>query len=152
MAIDSPGEILTESRAFGNAFSTAKRDSTIPPAQTDWITGDSLTIRFVQEQDSAAAQPHSRLRELVSRGAPARALTHHPDERDTTNAGPSINYSRGHQITLSMLKDRIDRVTVAGKSDGVHLEPRPAVADSLKADSVKAAPPPATRPPQKAAP
>ena len=152
LAIDSPGEILTESRAFGNAFSTAKRDSTIPPAQTDWITGDSLTIRFVQEQDSAAAQPHSRLRELVSRGAPARALTHHPDERDTTNAGPSINYSRGHQITLSMLKDRIDRVTVAGKSDGVHLEPRPAVADSLKADSVKAAPPPATRPPQKAAP
>jgi len=32
-----------------------------------------------------------------------------------------------------MLKDRIDRVVVAGKSDGVHLEPRPAVvADSLK--------------------
>jgi hypothetical protein len=144
LAIDSPGEVLTESRAFGDAFSTAKRDSTTPANQTDWITGDSLTIRFVQEQDSITKRPRSRLHELVARGS-ARALTHHPNERDTTNAGPSINYSRGQRITLAMLKDRIDRVIVAGKADGVHLEPRPAVeADSLK----RAAPaaPPAPRP------
>jgi len=153
LAIDSPGEILTESRAFGNAFSTAKRDSTTPPKETDWITGDSLTIRFAQEQDSLTKRPRSRLHELVSRGSPARALTHHPQERDTTHAGPSINYSRGHQITLAMLKDRIDRVVVAGKADGVHLEPRPVVvADSLKgvADSLKRAsprPPPPPPPP-----
>src|SRR2546426_4802387 len=153
LAIDSPGEILTESRAFGNAFSTAKRDSTTPPKETDWITGDSLTIRFAQEQDSLTKRPRSRLHELVSRGSPARALTHHPPERDTTHAGPSINYSRGHQITLAMLKDRIDRVVVAGKADGVHLEPRPVVvADSLKgvADSLKRAsprPPPPPPPP-----
>jgi len=133
LAIDSPGEILTESRAFGNAFSTAKRDSLTPPNETDWITGDSLTIRFAQEQDSVTNRPRSRLRDLVSRGAPARALTHHLNEGDTTKVGPSINYSRGHQITVAMLKDRIDRVVVAGKADGVHLEPRPAVvADSLK--------------------
>ena len=133
LAIDSPGEILTESRAFGSAFSTAKRDSLTTPKETDWITGDSLTIRFVQEQDSVTNRPRSRLRELVSRGAPARALTHHPNERDTTKAGPSLNYSRGHQITVAMLKDRIDRVVVSGKADGVHLEPRPpVVADSLK--------------------
>ena len=40
-----------------------------------------------------------------------------------------------------MLKDRIDRVVVGGKADGVHLEPKPAiVADSLKraqADSTR---------------
>ena len=143
LAIDSPGEILKESRAFGNAFSTAKRDSTTPAAETDWITGDSLTIRFAQELDSATARPRSRLQQLVSRGAPARALTHHPNDRDTTNAGPSINYSRGHEITMSMLKDRIDRVVVGGKSDGVHLEPRPVVA----ADSVKRARADSTRPP-----
>jgi len=148
LAIDSPGEILTESRAFGNAFSTAKRDSTTPPKETDWITGDSLTIRFAQEQDSLTNRPRSRLRQLVSRGAPARALTHHRDERDTTKAGPSINYSRGHQITLAMLKDRIDRVVVAGKSDGVHLEPRPAVV----ADSVKRAKSDSTRPARPAPP
>ena len=149
LAIDSPGEILTESRAFGNAFSTAKRDSLTPPKETDWITGDSLTIRFAQEQDSVTNRPRSRLRQLVSRGSPARALTHHPNQpanpQDTTKTGPSINYSRGHQITLAMLKGRIDRVTVAGKSDGVHLEPRPAVvADSLKraGPSQPPAPPP----------
>src|SRR6266446_4347307 len=121
LAIDSPGEVLTESRAFGSAFSTAKRDSVTPPNETDWITGDSLTIRFAQEQDSATHRPRSRLRQLVSRGSPARALTHHANERDTTQVGPSINYSRGHQITLAMLKDRIDRVVVGGKADGVHL-------------------------------
>jgi len=140
LAIDSPGEVLTESRAFGKAFSTAKRDSTTPANETDWITGDSLTIRFAQEQDSVTKSTRSRLRELVSRGS-ARSLTHHPpDARDTTaaKAGPSINYSRGNQITVAMQRDRIDRVVVAGKADGVHLEPRPAVA----ADSLRPAPPP----------
>jgi len=153
LAIDSPGEILTESRAFGKSFSTAKRDSLTPPNETDWITGDTLTIRFAQEQDSVTGRPRSRLRQLLSRGQPARALTHHPDDRDTTNAGPAINYSRGHQIDVTMLADRIDRVIVAGKADGVHLEPRPIVAaDSLKraqADSTRPAPavPPPTPPP-----
>ena len=159
LAIDSPGEVLKESRAFGTAFSTAKRDSLTPPKETDWITGDSLTIRFAQEQDSITHRPRSRLHELVSRGSPARALTHHPNEQDTTQVGPSINYSRGHQITVAMLKDRIDHVVVAGKADGVHLEPRPVVvADSLKraqADStrpVPSAPPAPPRPPRSAVP
>jgi hypothetical protein len=139
LAIDSPGEILTESRAFGKAFSTAKRDSVTPPAETDWITGDTLTIRFAQEKDSGATRPRSRLRQLVSRGTPAKALTHHPNDRDTTNSGPAINYSRGTMITLTMVRDRVDQVVVAGKADGVHLVPRPPVApDSAKADSAKA--------------
>ncbi len=141
LAIDSPGEVLKESRAFGNAFSTAKRDSTTKANETDWITGDSLTIRFAQEQDSVTKSTRSRLRELIARGS-ARALTHHPpDARDTTAAGPSINYSRGKQITVAMLRDRIGRVVVAGKADGVHLEPRPlVVADSLKPPSRATAP------------
>jgi len=137
LAIDSPGEILTESRAFGKSFSTAKRDSTTPAGETDWITGDSLTIRFAQELDSVTGRPRSRLRQLMSRGQPAKALTHHPNDRDTTNAGPAINYSRGHQITLTMLHDRIDHVAVSGQSDGVHLVPRPPAPDSTKADSTK---------------
>jgi len=142
LAIDSPGEVLTESRAFGDAFSTAKRDSTTTANETDWITGDSLTIRFAQEQDSITKATRSRLRELVSRGS-ARALTHHPpDTRDTVQAklGPSINYSRGNRITVAMRQDRIERVVVAGRADGVHLEPRPpAPADTSKP---AAAPPP----------
>jgi hypothetical protein len=143
LAIDSPGEVLTESRAFGDAFSTAKRDSATTANETDWITGDSLTIRFAQEQDSATRATRSRLRELVSRGS-ARALTHHPpDTRDTVQAklGPSINYSRGNRITVAMLRDRIERVVVAGKADGVHLEPRPAAPPDTTKPA--AAPPPA---------
>src|SRR5439155_27144966 len=126
LAIDSPAEVLTESRAFGKAFATAKRDSITPANQTDWVTGDSITLRFVQDSDSVTKRPHSRLRELLARGS-ARALTHHQDKTDTTRLGPAINYSRGQQITLMMLRDRIDHVIVTGKADGVHLEPRPAV-------------------------
>src|SRR6266513_1942176 len=142
LAIDSPGEVLKESRAFGKAFATAKRDSTVPANQTDWVTCDSITLRFVQDSDSVTKRPHSRLHELLARGS-ARALTHHQDKSDTTSLGPAINYSRGHQITLTMLRDRIEHVFVIGKADGVHLEPRPAV----EADSVKRAAPPAPRAP-----
>lgn len=150
LAIDSPGEILTESRAFGKSFSTAKRDSTTPASETDWISGDSLTIRFAQEQDSATGKPRSRLHQLLSRGQPAKALTHHPEARDSTHAGPAINYSRGHQILLTMLRDQVDHVVVSGKSDGVHLVPRPPVpADSTKPATPPPAPPPPP-PPQRA--
>ncbi len=134
MAIDSPDEMLKESRSFGKAFSTAKRDSAATAAESDWITGDTLTARFVQALDSTATPPRARtrLRQIVSIGS-ARALTHHPEKNDTTHAQPAINYSRGHQIDVTMLPDRIDRVIVAGTADGVHLEPRPAVvADSVK--------------------
>src|SRR6266511_4048299 len=97
-------------------------------------------MRVAQEQNSATKKPRSRLHDLVSLGS-ARALTHHPDPKDTTHVGPAINYSRGHRITVAMLRDRIERVTVAGKADGVHLEPRPLVV----ADSVKT-PPPTAKP------
>ena len=146
MAIDSPAEVLTESRSFGQALSTARRDSTTPLANMDWIAGDTLTARFAQEPDSAnPTRNQSRLRQVLSWGA-ARALTHHLDAADSATAaqGPAINYSRGNRITVSMLRDRIERVIVAGKADGVHLEPRPAVvADSLR----RVTPPPPAPPP-----
>jgi hypothetical protein len=122
LAIDTPGEVLTESRAFGRALSTAKRDSATPAMDIDWIAGDSLTARFVQEQDSTGRE-RSRLQQIHAQGS-ARALTHHFDDRDTT-AAPAINYSRGQQIAVAMKGAKIDRVVVAGRADGVHLEPRP---------------------------
>ena len=151
LAIDSPDDVLKESRAFGKAYATAKRDSTTPRDQTDWVRGDSITIRFAQQTDSVTKRQHARLRELIARGS-ARALTHHPEKPDSTKAdtakaGPNlaINYSRGHVITLTMLRDRIDSVVVSGKADGVHLVPRPASeVDSLKrakADSTRPATP-----------
>jgi len=122
IAIDTPAEVLTESRAFGRALSQAKRDSATVAADIDWIAGDSLTARFVQEKDSTGRE-RSRLQQIVARGA-ARALTHHIDERDST-AAKAINYSRGQRIDVVLRGAKIDRVTVAGKADGVHLEPRP---------------------------
>jgi len=122
LAIDTPGEVLTESRAFGRALSTAQRDSASPAADIDWIAGDSLTARFVQEPDSAG-RARSRLQQIHARGS-ARALTHHFDARDST-AAPGINYSRGQRIAVALKGDRIDRVVVAGRADGLQLEPLP---------------------------
>ena len=122
IAVDTPGEVLTESRAFGHALSRAKRDSTAPAADIDWIAGDSLTARFAQERDSTGRE-HSRLQQIHARGA-ARALTHHFDDRDST-AAPAINYSRGQRIAVLLRGAKIDQVVVAGTADGVHLEPRP---------------------------
>jgi hypothetical protein len=122
LAIDTPGEVLTESRAFGRALSTARRDSTSPAADIDWIAGDSLTARFVEEPDSAG-RARSRLQQIHARGA-ARALTHHFDARDST-AAPGINYSRGRWIAVALKGNRIDRVVVAGRADGLQLEPLP---------------------------
>ena len=74
-----------------------------------------------QPQDSTGAQ-HSRIRRILARGS-ARAFTHLYG-RDTTT-GPSLNYSRGKSIDITLKQARIDRVTVGGRADGVQLEPQP---------------------------
>jgi hypothetical protein len=129
IAIDTPAEVLTESRAFRHALSRAKRDSATVAADVDWITGDSLTARFVQEKDSTGRE-HSRLQQILARGA-ARALTHHFDDRDST-AAPAINYSRGQRIAVLLRGAKVDHIVVAGDADGVHLEPRPTPPDTTK--------------------
>jgi hypothetical protein len=134
LALDLPDEVLTEARAFGRAYSTSKKDST-KTAKTDWIAGDSLTARWAQVPDSGGT-PRSKLRRLVARGA-ARSFTFLDNGRDSTT-GPSLDYSRGAIIDIVLAGDKIDRVTVTGRADGVHLEPRPPV-DTTKADTTKAA-------------
>ncbi len=121
LALDVPDQVLTEARGFGEALSRSRRDSTSGADATDWITGDTLTARWAQEPDSTGAQ-RSRIRRIVARGS-ARAFTHLYG-RDTTS-GPSLNYSRGKTIDITLRQARIDRVTVAGRADGVQLEPRP---------------------------
>lgn len=123
LALDTPDEVLRELRAFGHALSTSRPDTTAPNADLDWITGDTLVARFVQATDSAGVA-HSELSQLDARGA-ARALTHLA-QRDGEPGGPSINYSRGAAIALTMRGDEVERVVVGGRADGVHLEPLPA--------------------------
>ena len=134
LALDVPDEVLTEARGFGKAFSTSKRDSLAPATEADWITGDTLVARWAQEQDSAGIA-RSRVRQILARGS-ARALTHIVNQ-DSTARGPSINYSRGRSITIAMKQARIDRVIVAGRADGVHLERRPPPPPPAKPDTTK---------------
>jgi hypothetical protein len=138
LALDTPGEALRELRAFGDAVSTSRRDTsagrdgapeatpdTLGERPLDWMAGDTLVARFIQTPDSTG-EPRTELRQLEARGA-ARALTHLL-ERDP-QAGreePSINYSRGTTITVLLRGDQIEQVLVAGRADGVHLEPLPA--------------------------
>jgi hypothetical protein len=139
LALDLPDEVLTEARAFGHAYSTSKkqspkRDSTATP-EVNWIAGDSLTARWTQVADSAGV-PRTKLHQLVARGSPARSFTHLASEPDST--GPSLNYSRGKVIDVVLRDDKIDRVTVTGRADGVQLEPRPPAPDTTKqADTTK---------------
>jgi hypothetical protein len=139
--------VLREVRAFRHARSTSQRDSTVKRDttrvkrdttagrdstmgrcrdggdNTDWITGDSITARWKQLPDSAGQQ-RTRLRQLLARGS-ARAFTHLQEKRDSTGAGPSLNYSRGDVIDILLAGDRIDTVRVVGRADGVHLECKP---------------------------
>ncbi len=138
LALDLPDEVLTEARAFGHAYSTSKkepaqRDSTAKP-EVNWIAGDSLTARWTQVPDSAGTAK-TRLHQLIARGL-ARSFTHLASERDS--AGPSLNYSRGKLIDIVLNGDKVERVTVTGRADGVQLEPRPPARDTTKADTTKA--------------
>ena len=128
LALDVPDQVLTEVRAFGRALSTMKRDSTARRDSTaDWITGDSLTARWAQQADPAggagggARQPKSALHRVVSRGS-ARAFTHQYNQRDSL---PSLNYSRGAMIDITLEGGKVRWVTVTGHADGVQLEPLP---------------------------
>jgi len=138
LALDLPDEVLTEARAFGHAYSTSKKDSTTTAA-VDWIAGDSLTARWAQVTDSGAAAPQRKLHQLVARGS-ARSFTHLEGGRDSTG-GPSLNYSRGAVIDIVLANDKVDRVTVTGRADGVQLEPRPPAPDTTKAAPKKPAGP-----------
>ncbi len=122
LALDTPDEVLRELRAFGRALSTSKPDSAAGAAELDWMTGDTLVARFVQVADSGG-KTRAELSQLDARGA-ARSLTHlaHDGGRP---GGPSINYSRGTHITVTLRGDQVDRVVVSGRADGVHLEPLP---------------------------
>jgi hypothetical protein len=130
LALDTPDEVLTEARAFRHAFSTSKKDSS-KTADVDWIAGDSLTARWRQAADSSGVTK-SQLHQIVARGA-ARSLSHIANAKDSVGTGPAIDYSRGQVIDIALKADKVDRIVVSGRADGVHLEPappKPAPADS----------------------
>ena len=76
----------------------------------------------------------------------AKGLQGYYDVKDKTQP-PAIDYSRGKQIAITMIGDKVDRVLVSGQADGVHLTPRPPVDTTKKraADSTHRARPPAPK-------
>jgi hypothetical protein len=149
--MDLPGQVLRELRAFGRALATSVRDS-LPDstAGPDVITGDTLVARFAEVTDSAGSTT-SELRHIVATGD-ARALMHLNEGSGVEQGCMSRNYSRGQRIDVALLGDRVDKVLVTGRADGVHLECLAAkpVTDSTAADSAAtrpAAPPAAPRRP-----
>ena len=121
LALDLPNEVLTEARAYRKALATSKKDSTAK-TRVNWIAGDTIVARWAQVTD-APGPAKTKLRNLQAHGS-ARSLSHLYNERDST-LGPSIDYSRGQVITIALRGDKIERVLVTGRADGLHLEPAP---------------------------
>jgi hypothetical protein len=147
LALDTPGQVLEQLRAYGRAHATSARDSTADSTVgNDWMTGDTLVARFARVD--SAGKPRAELRRLVATGN-ARSLMH----LKKSGAQPcwSRNYSRGSQIDVAVRGDSVEQVVVAGHADGVQLEcvVASAESDSTARDST-AVPRPAPVPPRPA--
>jgi len=131
LALDAPDEVLTEARAFGHAHSTSQRDSSAAAqAERNWMTGDTIVAHWAPPPPpppraaSASRGGAAQLQRLVARGS-ARALTHMRGRRDSVTAAPSVNYSRGSVIDVTLRGDSVQQVLVTGRADGIELEPLP---------------------------
>lgn len=126
LAIDSPAQRLREVRGFsaawlGGAVDTLSHDR-------DWMRGDTIIAQF------ASADSGGKSRAVLSRiEARKLAQSYHLDPNLTSPRRPSISYSRGDVIVVTMRPPAaggVDRVDIRGKVDGVQLE---AAADSAPA-------------------
>jgi len=115
LVIDAPGQVLQEVRGIGDARAASRTDSA--DTGEDWVAGDTVTARF---GDTAAGK--RALAEIVAVGA---ARAHYRVYPTTDPLGPpDISYSRGTRITARFVEEKLARVDVAGKTDGVYLESR----------------------------
>jgi hypothetical protein len=115
LAIDAPGQILHEVRGIGAARAVSRTDSLT--GQEDWVAGDTVTARFAETAAGKRA-----LSEIVAVGA-ARALYRVFPPADSAGP-PDISYSRGDRIVAQFREERLERVDVVGRTDGVYLEAR----------------------------
>ncbi len=114
LAIDAPGQLLTEVRGYGGARATAIDSLN---AQSDWMSGDTVIAHF--DSTEAGARHLSRLEAHNN----ARALYHVYEDANRVRP-PAINYARGRRITaLFKANGSLDRVDIVEAADGVYLEP-----------------------------
>jgi hypothetical protein len=144
VAFDTPGRLLQQIRSYHKAWVGGKADSVVRvrvdstqqgkapkidslPRERDWMSGDTVVASFAQ-WDSAGTQ-RTRLERLEASGS-ARSY-YRVAESKVAGGLPSINYSRGERIAVTMKpagQRGVDRVDIRGQVDGVYLEPLPVVA------------------------
>jgi hypothetical protein len=113
LAIDAPGQILKTVRGIGSARATTRLDSL--DTDPDWIAGDTVIAHFVPTMTGRTA-----LDGIEATGNAAAFYRVFP-QGDRT-ATPDLSYSRGLRIVAAFAEDRLVRVDVVGKADGVYLE------------------------------
>jgi hypothetical protein len=118
LAIDSPGQQLREVRGYGTAWLGGAVDSL--SKERDWMRGDTIVAQFAQSD--SAGKPRAVLSRIEAR---QKAQSYHLDPNLKSPTHPSVNYSRGDVIIVTMAPPAtggVDRVDVRGKVDGVQLE------------------------------
>jgi len=123
LALDTPGQKLREVRGFGGAWLGGDIDSVTK--DRDWMKGDTLVAKFAARDSAGTAR--SVLSRIEARRA---AQSYHLDPNAKAPRRPSINYSRGDAIVVTMRAppaEGVERVDIRGKVDGIQLE---AAADS----------------------
>jgi hypothetical protein len=129
LALDTPAQQLKEVRGFGSAWLGGAIDA--PSKQRDWMRGDTVVAQFIQ-RDSAGTRRSSLSRIVARKGAQSYHLdsdARHPDR-------PSINYSKGDVIVMTMkqgARGGVDRVDIRGQVDGIQLE----ASDAQPTDSTR---------------
>jgi hypothetical protein len=143
LAFDTPGQKLTESRAFGNAWvggtvdsASVERDCSRDFRICDWLVGDTVIARFA-ERDSAGTT-----RTVLSQvDASTKARAHYRTESEE-DGSRGVTYSRANRIIILMKTGEtqgVDRVELQGAVDGIQLDPvKPA---ATPADSTTPQPP-----------
>ncbi|MDZ4673871.1 MAG: hypothetical protein SGI84_05415 [Gemmatimonadota bacterium] len=131
VAFDTPGQRLTEARAFGNGWMGAKPDSI--GGERDFVAGDTVTVSFRADADSTGA-PRTLLDSLQARGN-ALALYRLLQPPPNDGGRLAIVYTRAASILITMKigtdgQSTVDQVRSIGDVDGIHLQPTAIVADT----------------------
>lgn len=119
LAIDTPGQRLSEVRAFGKAWAGLPADSA--GATGDWIAGNALRLVFAP--DSVVTGQRATLKRLDAR-SDAKAYFR---VRDARSGGLAITYMRADTILVTMRgvgdAAEVEDVRAIGLLDGVQLQP-----------------------------
>lgn len=125
VVFDTPGRQLRAARAYGRGWVGALPDSVT--GERDWVTGDSVLVRFAAVEDTAGAA-RTILETLEAHGQAAAYY------RLAAAPGPAgsraVFYTRADFIQVVMqhlgAEATVDEVISRGNVDGVHLQPSPA--------------------------